>query len=859
MPTHVKTILLSVVLYLTLFVVPVGFFINKAQEGKSSVTISSEKDEDSLISIWVNPNVMSVEKNDDFTELEPGHFVSDIGGAELTVKRLGSVAPYIEMSSEPGDVTLTVSKGTSHFEYNYSSSDGEVERVLLSFKINSMLIHLVCWGILAVTLLLLEGKLKHCKAVLYCWKRKAFLLVLFVFAIVFLWIPLSAIIKPVYYTIQNTKNVTGRAVSNIWIDPEMIQVISHDGYEEVEEGHYVSRVENSQVIIKKNPAYKGDLKIHIVADGEGAYHLIKNRFEVFEVDSCDTEQIELVAVDIPSGGAIWAYIRMLVFFVAVIMACVVLEGLKKIRERADGTLSILTQGNALISKYKDQGMAFCMFAILFIAGFGMLFRNMYCADDFYGAYGRMISDEFFFKIDKFGRPIATIMSFLFRKVIKGYPHSYNGVPSLLIFMLASVLSCCIIFDIWKKQLNANYRNSVIIFSLAGLMVLNPLTSELAMFNGARSTYVWGIPAALWAAKKFLEKKKNILLPVLFLTLSLFTYQACGAYYIIVCCIGLNIDYIQSHEKGFDKTKFKELVKRYVNCAVCYIIPCILNRLWLSLVVSSRQHYKIEAASSISGLADKWNVFCQWVASMVTTGRGYMTQNAFPLVIIASGLIFLLIWYRSAKINKTSVLLVMMVAFFVSFSSIFYFQFFMKNIWIDARTCTALFGLPAIFIVPGLAVLEKENGIRTNQFRMVFVALCVVFLSLSLKDAQINSMKLYAGNVADYERSRFYLERMEEYEEETGNDITEVAFWADGEPTWRYGDYSGEHDTTANPGTLYEAKWSRNAVLSLMAGKEMKLINDIPDVVLEKWEGKNWDSLNEEQVICIGSRAYIALY
>ena len=426
-------------------------------------------------------------------------------------------------------------------------------------------------------------------------------------------------------------------------------------------------------------------------------------------------------------------------------------------------------------------------------------------------------------------------------------------------MLATVLSCVLIFNIWKRCLNANRLNSFVVFVLAGLMVLNPLTSELAMFNGARSAYVWGIPAALWAAKKFLEKKKITLLPVLFLMLSLFTYQACGAYFIIVCCIGLNIDYIQSHENGFDKIKFKELVKRYVNCAVCYIIPCILNRLWLSLVVSSGQHYKIEAASSISGLADKWNVFCQWVASMVTTGRGYMTQNAFPLVIIASGLIFLLIWYRSAKINKASVLLVTTVAFFVSFSSIFYFQFFMKNIWIDARTCTALLGLPAIFIVSGLAVLEKENEIRTNQFRTVFAAVCVIFLSLSLKDTQINSMKLYAGNVADYERSRFYLERMEEYEKKTGNDITEVGFWADGAPTWRYGDYSEGHDPAGNPGTLYEAGWSRNAVLSLMAGKEIELIKDIPDAVLEKWEGKNWDSLNEEQVICIGSRAYIALY
>lgn len=854
--THIKTILLSIVIYLILLVMPINVLVNNIEE-QTEISITSDGNEGTLIGIWIDSNVLSAVKSDGFVEVEPGHFVSNAGNAELVVKRQGAVVPYFEMISNQKDVILTVSRGIRHFEYQYLGNGEKAEKVLLTFETNNTLIHLICWGILAVIFLLLENKLKNCKVVLYCRVRKAFLLVLLAFMLVIVWKPLSAVVIPVSYTIQNTKNINGSAVSNIWIDNEMFQVVSLDGYEEIEKGHFVSYTENSQIIIKKKLNYEGDFILHMISSGEGAYHIIKNRFEFFTVDSYNALQPEAVAVSLPPEGKIWLYVRMVVFFILLILVCVTFEEAKKIWKSKGRKLSILGQNNAFIDGLKAQSMIFGLFTILFMAAFGMLFRQTYCADSFYEAYGRMLSDKVTFEMDTFGRPIATLIGFLLRKVIKGYPHTYNSIPSLLIFMLASVISCCIVYNILKQQLKASRLGCFSLLILADLMVLNPLMCDLAMFNGARSTYVWGIPAALWAAKKFLEKKKISLITILFLMLSLFTYQACGAYFIILCCIGLNIDYIQSHESGFDKMKFELLIKRYASCAACYIISCVVNRLWLSLVVASRQHYKIETASSIDRLSEKWNVFCGWVFRVVTTGRGYMTSNVFLFVMIAAGLIFLLIWYCAEKVNKRTVLLATLVAVIVSFSSIFYFQFFMQSIWIDARTCTALMGLPAVLIVPSLSILEKEKEAVAKRFQTVLAVLCLLSLLFSLKDVQINNMRLYAGNVADYERSKFYLEQMEEYEKETGNDITQVYFWTDENPTWCYRDYSNA--STRTPGSVYEYTWSRNAVLSLMSGKVIKEIENIPDTVLKEWEGKNWDTLDEEQVICIGNRAYIALY
>ena len=143
--------------------------------------------------------------------------------------------------------------------------------------------------------------------------------------------------------------------------------------------------------------------------------------------------------------------------------------------------------------------------------------------------------------------------------------------------------------------------------------------------------------------------------------------------------------------------------------------------------------------------------------------------------------------------------------------------------------------------------------------MAFVFIGVIFLGFCLKDTQTNNMKLYATTVADHERTKFYISKIEEYEEESGKEITQVAFTADTSPTWSYSDYSEGSDTTTAPNTsVYYPAWSRDSVLIVGLGREIKQINNIPESVLEIWEGKNWDSL-DEQVVCIGNVAYIILY
>lgn len=867
--TFVKLTLVSVALYLIFFYVPVNAFIDKIEEKQNVITINRGEKDLGLISIWVNPNVLNVLENEGFIEADPNHFISNGGEAGLKLEKISSIPAYIEMISDQRGSTITVDNGWHHFEYECVGNSSEVERVSLIFERGDIFFHLICWGILTGVLLLCWDKIKRCRIILYYKRKKSFLFVLLAFAFTILWIPLSILIRPTEYTIQNKKNIVGNAVSNIWINDEWFQIVSNSGYEKIETGHYLSTVENSELIIKKKPSISSgnDSRIHIIASGEGAFHLIKNKFEVFTVDSYDNTQIISVEVSIPSeGGSIWSYIRIIVFSFIVVAICIIYKQLERIIK--DKGKNLVIQNGDFIRKFEEKFVIISLFCVFFMATFGTLFRQIYCTDDVYGAYRNILSGGVVrFEIDGFGRPVATVIGFLLHVLIKGYPYSYNGIPSLIIFMLACVISCCIVFEILKKQLNTNFLNYLIVFILAGLMILNPLMGELADFNSARSMYVWAVPFALWAAKNFLEKQKVTLISIFLLTISIFTYQAYGAYFIIICCIVMNIDYIYSCSSDFDRIKFGQLARRYVNCAICYIIPCALNKLWLSVAVSA-QHYKMETVSSMEDLLAKWNTFCWWISQLVINGRGYMTDNIFGIVVVVSGLIFLLKWHNAKKINKLTVLVATVIAFFVCFSSIFYFQFFMKSIWIDARTCAALLGLPAILIISGLSIWEKEkknSGDETKKkdcFQVLFFAVCVFFWGICLKDAQTNAMKLYAANVMDYERTQFYLTQIEKYENETGNKITDVGILADESPTWYYSDFSGGDDSTTFPkGSVYEATWSRDIMVALVSGEKLGIesIDNIPDIIVENWKGKNWNGLDEEQVICIKNKAYIILY
>ena len=863
MRTHIRVIIFGIFVYFLLCFFPVNSMIEK-MEYEQNIKIVHEESADGFTEarIWINPNVLEVVTCNGFWEVEQGHFYSDTAGSELVVKRKSPMQPYMDVVILEDGALLKAGNRFQEISYNSAGDEARVERLYLAFEYNGLLVHAICFALLLLILELLKtklgDKLKANGIISYYREKKSLGLLVAVLAFFILWFPLSWLVQPTYYTVTNFNNIRGGAVSNIWVDNAAFDVVRCRGYEEVEENHYVSVEENSELVLKKNILYKYDLSLLFVINGEGAYHLIQDGLEQFAFDSYSTERIEALGVSFPQAGASWVYMRVLVFLLILSGILISIKYYPNVLE--EGYAIVQKKQSVFWEKHRTQFIVLLGFGVFFMAFFGMMFRQMPCEDDVYSMYRRMLSSKIVFKIDTFGRPIATLISNVLRMLIEGYPHSYNSIPALLVFALAAILSGIIIFNIFRERLEQNGLNVAIILAFSGLMIFNPLMCDLVRFNGARASYVWGIPAALWAARIFLEKQKISAAAVFWLTISLFTYQAQGAYFVIVSCIALSIEYIQACGSDFDKTQFQQLIKKYVNCAICYIIPCVLNRLWLHFVVGSG-HYKIESPGGSGSLLAKWKTFWWWVSYSLTSGKGNMTRNILLVILVISGLCFLVAWYRSKNINKSTVLLVTGVTLAVSLCSLFYFQFFMKNIWIDARTYTALPGLPSVFVLPALAILDKERGRgKTDGLQMAFVFIGVIFLGFCLKDTQTNNMKLYATTVADHERTKFYISKIEEYEEESGKEITQVAFTADTSPTWSYSDYSEGSDTTTAPNTsVYYPAWSRDSVLIVGLGREIKQINNIPESVLEIWEGKNWDSLDDEQVVCIGNVAYIILY
>lgn len=852
-----KLIVVGVVLYFSLFFFPVNMFIQSINNNQNTIKIISDANINHLANtnIWINPNILKVISYDGYTKIEPDHYVSDKAGAKLVVEKISKISAYIEVVVSDSGSNLLICNGISSFNYNCMSDEIKLIQIPLLFKnvMINILINIVAFMIGVFLIYQLGKALFKNDIVIFYRERLSIFIIIVVYSLIIIIAPIYYLASPICYTITATKNINGESISNIWISKEIFEVMSNYGFKEIENDHFVSNEDGAELTLKRK-RNKSEAYIYIVTGGNGSSYIIKDAVSELIVNSFDGNEIESIKVDLEFGWEVWNYIRLLLILVTILVVCCIYKYVNNIITRY--SIRIGFEVEKFLNSYKQQ-IIVLFFQLIFVSiSFGMLFRQILCDDDFFGL--AHYSEKISLKIDIFGRPVASLMGYLFRLIIKDWPSSFNAVPSLMFFMLAAVVSGFMFYFIFQKYFNKNSINRAFLLIFSGLIVCNPLMSDLVRFNGARTYYVWGIPFALLAAKIFLEKQKITLVSIIWLTISIFTYQAQGAYFVIVCCIALNLEYIRSGSKIFEGHKFIELIKKYLYCAVCYIIPCLLNRIWMKMLVDELQHYKIQTWHF--DFFKKWDEFCWWISYVVMGKNGRMTVGVFLFFLLVTGIIFLFVWNGTKVINKASVLLITLMTVAIGFLSLFYFQFFMANIWIDARTCTALIGLPAAFVFPSIVILDRGKNVIHNVDKILLV-FCVIFTLICIKDIQTNNMKLYATNIADFERTKFYVSQIADYEEKTGYEITEVGFWIDANPTWVYSDFSIGNDRTTFPNrSAYESVWARAEILSVISGKNIyTLLEEIPKSVLKKWEGKDWDSLNNEQVICIGNKAYIALY
>lgn len=141
---------------------------------------------------------------------------------------------------------------------------------------------------------------------------------------------------------------------------------------------------------------------------------------------------------------------------------------------------------------------------------------------------------------------------------------------------------------------------------------------------------------------------------------------------------------------------------------------------------------------------------------------------------------------------------------------------------------------------------------------VFPIATMTLLLISALAIQDVAEDNYMSNVLDRETAVLIDQKLDEYEQETGQKVAHIAWTQDSNPTISYPEvrYHGSQLGVK----ILQVNYSYNFLIDYVSGRNLDNV-DMPQEIFDRYfAGKNWDALDlDEQLVIVGDTAYLAVY
>lgn len=225
-----------------------------------------------------------------------------------------------------------------------------------------------------------------------------------------------------------------------------------------------------------------------------------------------------------------------------------------------------------------------------------------------------------------------------------------------------------------------------------------------------------------------------------------------------------------------------------------------------------------------------------------------------LLLVAGSLLLFYIFTVERNKNRWGVFLNSSISLIGIFLATFITAVF--DTWLPHRVLVRFITLLPVMVIMSVGLLAKEYDTGRIRCFAIMIPLMLFFMFISW----YFTMNIFRGqvitNAVDQRDARFYYEQMREYERSTGNEIKNVAYKRD------------ESYTEALPGVIatksineraFSTPWAQREIIRLLEGKILRVV-PFDDQIYNTWfYGKDWETLSDEQVKCVGDTAYIMLY
>lgn len=407
---------------------------------------------------------------------------------------------------------------------------------------------------------------------------------------------------------------------------------------------------------------------------------------------------------------------------------------------------------------------------------------------------------------------------------------------IISYIMAIVFTIASLYRLYKL-LKKDIKNETMCMITSILIVINVFSLELFVYieKGILMLSVFLCIISVEQLRKFFEgSKKSIIWAVIWMLIANCCYQGTVGLFVAISLV-----YIIKYSNNV-----KEFIKNNIIVALTYGIPAVINFAMVRFIfTNSRVKGEIILMESLKKIAIG-------IKNMLVETCGLFPKYLF-LIILTTLIIWLIYKIMKDDNKKTRILEILYIIIGTIFIAVAP-QILQdtNSIWLVPRSiypAASLIGILLFYALSRFHIEKKELNVITIISVIIFIIQFIYF--------NIFIIDNYIVNYEDKQNSIQISELMNKYEEETGTQITKIAFYQDQTPSYTYSGIKASGDI--NIKALYP-NWSARAVINYYTNRNLVEIEKNENIEKD-FKEKNWNYFDNEQVLIVGDTLHLCIY
>ena len=450
--------------------------------------------------------------------------------------------------------------------------------------------------------------------------------------------------------------------------------------------------------------------------------------------------------------------------------------------------------------------------------FGLLFKMEY-ATDTYSVFN-FDKQAIFNQYAMSGRFVTAIIGKMVKILNLSEQAIYLG--SYILAMNCAVFSQYLLYTIIEK----NVENNIFRLIIPILIIINPFSIELFLY--IEKGIMWfGILMCIIGVKSIVSffetnKRKYILFAMILMFIANCSYQG-----IVGIFVSITLVFILKYSNSIKQF----IVYNYIVGSV-YVVPAVLDFLIMKLI------FKTSRINGNVALIESFKKILKYTIEMYIKMYNLLPKYAFILLILFTFTVFCSKIWKEKKIVHILKILYLIIGITI-FAVAPHFIQPTDSIWFVPRSTysfASMYGIIVLYLVMNYEI----NGL----FKKVIIAISCFFILFQAQIFIKIEKDRYILNKKDESITMQIIKQINKYEKQTGKKITQVSIYEDEKTNFTYNGIFATGDMNIK---CYSTDWSAIEILKYYSKKDLKLVEKDKKIE-QKYNNKNWDEFNLEQII-----------